>query len=215
MTTATAAQRAAGEPRGALGDLLAHVGDVEVADVADPFEQRHRRLGLVGMDVDLERGLVADDQYRVAEGLEVGDVGAAVEAGAGDDEVRAVAVAAVLVVRARRDGGRVMLELRHRGVVVAEAGHDPGEDHDQPVGACVDDTLLAQHLELLGGARDRGLSVLDHVLEQSRDHRVLLPGVVPLGSLASSMWASFWATEWAISRKTVSIVPSAGSRTES
>ena len=63
--------------RVALGDLLAHVGDVELRDLAGAVEERHRGLGLVGVDVDLERRLVADDQDRVAELLERGDERAA------------------------------------------------------------------------------------------------------------------------------------------
>ena len=98
------------EPRPPLGDLLAHVGDVEVGDLAGPLEEGHRGLGLVGVDVDLERRLVADDEDRVAEALEAGQEVARGEAAAGDDEVGAVAVAAVLVVgpaeRAAPRGGR-------------------------------------------------------------------------------------------------------------
>ena len=60
------------EPGAALGDLLAHVGDVEVRHLARPLEERDRRLGLVGVDVDLEGRFVADDEDRVAEPLEPG-----------------------------------------------------------------------------------------------------------------------------------------------
>ena len=69
-------------------------------DLARALEEGHRGLRLVGVDVDLDGGLVADDQHGVAELLEPRDERAALEARAGDDEVRAVAVAAVLVVRA-------------------------------------------------------------------------------------------------------------------
>ena len=62
--------RPAVEPGAALGDLLAHVGDVEVGHLAGALEEGDRGLGLVGVDVDLERHLVADDQHRVAEPLE-------------------------------------------------------------------------------------------------------------------------------------------------
>ena len=61
---------AGAEARLALGDLLAHVGDVEVGDLADALEEGDRGLGLVGVDVDLQRRLVADDEDRVAEPLE-------------------------------------------------------------------------------------------------------------------------------------------------
>ncbi len=93
----------------ALGHLLAHVGDVEVRHLASPLEERHRRLGLVGVDMDLERRLVADDEDRVAQLLQPREELARGEAAAGDDEVGAVAEAAVLVVgtaepRAPRSG---------------------------------------------------------------------------------------------------------------
>ena len=61
---------AALEPGAALGDLLAHVGDVEVGHLAGVLEEGDRGLGVVGVDVDLERRLVADDQHRVAEPLQ-------------------------------------------------------------------------------------------------------------------------------------------------
>src|SRR5665811_2585349 len=77
----------AGPPR---GDLLAHVGDVEVGDATGPLEQRHRTFGLVGVDVDLERRLVADDEHRVAEALEAGQEVARGEPCPRDDEVGAV-----------------------------------------------------------------------------------------------------------------------------
>ena len=52
---------------GALLDLLVHVGDVEAGDRADAVEQRGRPLGLVGVDVDLQRVRVADDEHGVAD----------------------------------------------------------------------------------------------------------------------------------------------------
>ncbi len=111
-------------------DLLAHVGDVEVGDDARVGEQRRRGVGIVGVDVDLERRLVADDQHRVAEPLELGDEAALLEPGAGDGEVRAVA-----------EGGRGVLGMGHarRGVVLergrlaaAQRADDPGEQHGEP-----------------------------------------------------------------------------------
>ena len=47
-----------------------HVGDVEPRDLAGAGEDRHRLLGVVGVDVDLERVRVADDEDGVAERLE-------------------------------------------------------------------------------------------------------------------------------------------------
>ena len=166
--------RPAAEPGAALGDLLAHVGDVEVGDLPGALEERHRGLGLVGVDVDLERRLVADDQDRVADPLQPGQEVARGEAGAGDDEVGAVAEAAVLVVGAAEARRLVVVDLGQLGGVAAQAGDDPGEDQHQPVAAGVDDSGLAQHLELLGGALDRLLAVGDRPLEDLGEDRVLL-----------------------------------------
>ena len=58
--------------------------------------------------------------------------------------------------------------------VAAQAGDDPGEDQDQAVAAGVDDAGLAQHLELLGGAGDGALAVLDRPLQDLGEDRVLL-----------------------------------------
>src|SRR5258705_431788 len=64
------------QPGSALGDLFAHVGNVQLRNLPRVREERHRRLRLVGVDVDLERGLVADDEHRVAKLLEPGHEGA-------------------------------------------------------------------------------------------------------------------------------------------
>ena len=109
---------------GALGDLRAHVGDVELRDLARVPEQRHRVLRLVGVDVDLQRHLVADDEDRVAELLQERDEGAALEARSLDDEVRAVPVAAVLVVGPRVAGRRRVVRDLGRRDVAAQAGDD-------------------------------------------------------------------------------------------
>ena len=47
-----------------------HVGDVEMGDLAGAGEHGGRLLGLVGVDVHLQRGRVADDEHRVAERLQ-------------------------------------------------------------------------------------------------------------------------------------------------
>ena len=118
------------------------------------LEERDRGLRLVGVDVDLEGRLVADDEHRVAELLQHRHEGAALEARAGDDEVGAVAVAAVLVVRARVRRRRVVRHRRGGLDVAAQARDDPGEDHDEAVRAGVDDSGLPQHLELLRSPGD-------------------------------------------------------------
>ena len=60
-----------GQPLGALGDLLLHVGDVEARHGAGLGHQRGRRLRVVGVEVDLERRAVADHEHGVAERLEL------------------------------------------------------------------------------------------------------------------------------------------------
>ena len=44
--------------------------DVEVGDLAGALEEGDGGLGLVGVDVDLQRRLVADDEDRVADPLQ-------------------------------------------------------------------------------------------------------------------------------------------------
>ena len=53
-----------------------HVGDVDAGDLVRRG-QRHRGVRGIGVDVDLERRRVADDQHRVADLLELVDVDAA------------------------------------------------------------------------------------------------------------------------------------------
>ena len=61
------------EARGARGHLQAHVGDVEPRDRRGAVEQPGGELGIVGVDVDLERVAVADHEHRVADRLELRD----------------------------------------------------------------------------------------------------------------------------------------------
>ena len=58
--------------RVARADLGVHVGDVDVRDLAGAGDGRDRLLGLVGVNVDLQRAGVADDEQRVAERVERG-----------------------------------------------------------------------------------------------------------------------------------------------
>ena len=118
--------------------------------------------------------VVADHQDGVAEALQLRQEPAAVEGAAGDDEVGAVAVAAVLVVGQAQLRRLVVLDLRQLAVLAAQAGDDPGQDQDQPVAAGIDDAGFAQHLELLGRARHRPLAVLDRPLQDLGQDRVLL-----------------------------------------
>ena len=70
-------------------------------------------VGLVGVHVDLQRRVVADDEHAVADLLEPRDELARVEPGAGHGEVRAVAVVARLVLRqVHRARRRLVRELQ-------------------------------------------------------------------------------------------------------
>ena len=185
MTTATIPQAvgrrdgpdraAAAEPRRALGHLLAHVGDIEPRHLAaDGSEDRHRAVGIVGVDVDLQRRLVADDQHGVADLLESGDEIVALQPRAGDGEVRAVAELARLVLRQMEVAdGRDLVRQRGR-ILAAQRGDEAGDDHRQAIRAGVDDAGLAQDRELLGPAGDGLLAGLESALEDVGQHRVLL-----------------------------------------
>ena len=156
------------------GDLLAHVGDVEPLHVSGVLEHGDGHLGLVGVDVDLQRGRVADDQHRVADLLEPPDEGARVESLPGDDEVGAIAESAVEVMGTRLPGRLVMGDVGDRVELPAQPGDDPRQDHDQPVRSGVDDARLGEHVELLGGSLDRVLPRLGGHREHLGQQLVLL-----------------------------------------
>ena len=162
------------QPGAPFGHLLAHVRHVEVGDLAGVLEEGDGRLRLVGVDVDLERHLVADHQHRVAQPLQQGHELAPGQALPGDDEVGAVAEAAVLVVGAAEARRLVAGDLGQLGAVPAQPGDDPGEDQHQAVAAGVDDTGLAQHVELFGRPLHRALAVGDRPLQHLGEDRVLL-----------------------------------------
>jgi hypothetical protein len=128
------------------------------------------------VDVDLERRLVADNEDGVAERLELAHLGTPVESPTGDDEVGAVAVAAVRVVGALAVRWRVVRDLGLGAVLTPQPGDHPRQDHHQAVGARVDDAGLAQDVELLRGALNRPLTVANRLLQQRRQHRILLLG---------------------------------------
>ena len=148
-----------------------HVGDVEPGDRADAHEQGRRALGRVGVDVHLQRPLVADDEHRVADRLERLDPRGRIQPLAGDGEVRAVAERRGLVLRVRDAGRRVVVELRRLGA--AQRGDDAGEDHGEAEAAGVDHAGLAQDREQVGTAPDRLLAGVERALEHLGDQRVL------------------------------------------
>ncbi len=107
----------------------------------------------------------------------------------------------------------VMLERRRIGA--AQRADDPGEQHGQRVAAGVDDARLAQHGQQVGPALDRLLAGVERPLDHLGDHRVLLVVGRPRARAARPACARARRRRAsAISRTTVRIVPSAGSRTE-
>ena len=156
----------------ALLDLGMHVRDVQARDLAGGGEDRGRPLGLVGVDVDLERRCVADHEHAVADLLQRADERVRVEVVARDGEVRAVAVGRGLVLgmgHARRRG--VVLEL---GCIrAAQRGHDPGEQDRHAVPAGVDDAGVLEHGQQVGAALDARLAGRDRAHEDVGDDLVL------------------------------------------
>jgi hypothetical protein len=108
-------------------------------------------------------------------------------------------------------------ELRQRVEVVPPIRDDPARINDQTVRPSIDDAGLGQNVELPRRfAPPRAPRPFVAHLEHVRQQLVLL--LVPDGAgeaLAVDVGLGGWETAWAISRITVSIVPSAGSRTDS
>ena len=154
-TTASTPVRGVAKASLALRDLLAHVGDVLALDRADAVEDGSRGAGVVGVDMDLEGRLVADDQNRVADLLESGHVRRRGQALAQNDEVDAVAVLGLGVVDVREASGRVVLDLGQRHGLAGERRERAADDHDQPERPRVDDACLGEDLELLGRVAKR------------------------------------------------------------
>ena len=117
------------------------------------------------------------------------------------------------MLRVRDARRRVVVELRRLGA--AQRGDDAGEDHGQAEAAGIDDARLAQDRQQLGTAPDRLLAGVERALEHLGDQLVLALDVVLLQPRLAACARARDATRCAISRTTVRIVPSAGSRTES
>ena len=162
--------------------------------VPDRAPERERRVGVVRVDVCLQRTRVADDHQRVAEPLELALERGLVEVLALDDERRAVAEARLRLVD--RFGRELLPGRLRRQLLARQRRGEPRTSLDQARAARVDDAGLAQDVELLGGARDRLLPAPDDRAEELRDR---------LRPCAAASAAS--------SRATVRIVPSTGSRT--
>ncbi len=160
-----------GQPRVALFDLQAHVGDVQPRDLAGAVEDGRRQLGRIGVQVHLQRARVADDEDRVAEQLERLDEASGAELSAGDGEVGAEAIGAGGVLRVCDARRRVMLELWR--LVASQRGDDAGEHDRQAVAAGIDDAGVAQGGQQLGAALDRFLAGVHGALERSGDQLIL------------------------------------------
>jgi hypothetical protein len=152
-----------------------HVGDVQPRDLARTVEDQRRLLGVVGVDVDLQRRVVTDDQDRVADHLQLGHIARRFQPLTGDGEVGAVAIGLARVLGMGDPRGRVVVELRRVGAL--QGGDDPGEDDDDAVATGVDDARLAQGGQQLGPALDRRLAGDDRPLQRGGDQQVLLLGL--------------------------------------
>ena len=75
-----------------------HVRDLDAVDRSDRGPERERGTGIVGVDVNLERRRVADDEQRVAQPLELRLELVPIESVPLDDEDGAMAVAGRLEV---------------------------------------------------------------------------------------------------------------------
>ena len=112
-------------------------------------------------------------------------------------------------------GGGVVRDLGQLDLLAGEPGDHPADDHDEPERAGVDDAGLGEHVELLGRVAHRLLAGEQRRRQHLGEQRVLLVARSPPGRGRSRChWARRSATASAIARITVSIVPSAGSRTE-
>ena len=165
--------------------LLVHVRDLDSFDRSDRRPQRERRAGLVGVDVNLERARVADDEERVAQLLELGFERVGVEVLSLDHEDRAVPELRQLLVD-RVDPG--LVSVLAGGVGQRLAGQrrgDAANDLEQARATRVDDPRLLENGELVRRARERVLAALDQLLQQRRGLEICVAGVLGLlGELA-------------------------------
>jgi hypothetical protein len=134
-------------------------------------EERERRFGVVGVDVDLERRAVTHDEDRVAQPLERLREARGLEAGADHREVRAEPIRRAGVLGVGHPGRRVVRERRRR--VAAQRRDHAREDDDDAVATRVHDAGLAEHRQQVGPAPQRGLAGRDRALERVGDEAVL------------------------------------------
>ena len=155
-----------GESPLALLLLHLHVRDLDPFDRPDGGAERERGAGIVGVHVHLERRLVANDEERVAEQLELRLEAVAVETVALDHEDGAVAVARLLEMDCVEAGTLRRYDGRLRHWLARDSRREAAQELDKTGAARVHDTRLAEHLEQLRRARDRFLATPDKVDEE-------------------------------------------------
>ena len=153
------------QPLLALGGLALHVRDLDAFDRTDPCSESERGAGIVGVDVDLQRARITNDEQRVTELLQLTFELLGVERFPFDDENGAVAVARLLEMD-RVEACRRLIGDRLRESLTGGAGGEPPRDLQQACTARVDDACGLQHREQLGRARDSLLPARNHAPQE-------------------------------------------------
>ena len=157
-----------------------HVRDLDSLDRASGGAERERGPWVVGVEVNLERGLVADDEQRVAEPLELRLEPVAIECLSLDHEDGAVAVARGLEVD-RVHAGRCLGDGRGRQRLAGDRAGHAAQELDEPGSARVHDPRFPQDVELLGRS-GHGLLPVPHELDEQVAERLGV-GRTPFGLL--------------------------------
>ena len=178
-----------GHRRSAGRDLLQHhVVDLGALDVRVSREQREQALRRVGVEVDTEPGAAAGDDEGFAERGDRGRDDLAVEALAGQQRLRTVAVGEVGV--GVRRGERRRFGEREPGAApigespIAEELGDALEEVDETLRARVDDVVAGQHRELPRRVGEGNARRLERAAQQLAEIRhaagVLIDAGAPL-----------------------------------
>src|SRR6266511_5734675 len=158
--------------------LGVHVRDLDPADDPDGDADRERDARLVGVNVDLERIPVSDDEQRVSERLQLRLDSLRVEIIALDHEPGAIAIARELLVCGLDPD--LLVRRRFGQLLTGRRGRDSAEDLDESRRPRIDDSGLAQHVEHLPRACDTVLAAPDDRREEDVD---ILDGSPALGLL--------------------------------
>ncbi len=182
-------------------------------DIAVPANRRPRRVGVVGVDVDLERGLRRRPRAPSRRAPRARRRSPLVELRAGDDEVGAVAVAGLVMdggVRVRRGVMRNLGEAAR--IAPASPATSPRMITTSPSAPASTTPASASGLELLGRVAQRLLAGEQRRRPASRraSRSARLGGRPGSSARAAQLVDVRSATASAIARITVSIVPSAG-----